>query len=126
MSKITAEILIKMGMPMRLRGFKYIVEAVDIASAEGEVYGALTKIIYKTIAKKHKKSVGTVEKSIRTAISKTWDGGDLQFLREVMLAGNCVFFRVPTNGEFISCLCDYECIFDGETSGDAYDNFLRA
>lgn len=59
------------GIQPSYKGFKYINEAVYLILEDGEKLDAITKEVYGEIARKHKTSITSVERTIRFAIQKT-------------------------------------------------------
>ncbi len=54
-------------------GYKYLIDAVELIISNQDENLSLTKSIYPLIAKKHKVSTGSVERSIRTVVNNSWD-----------------------------------------------------
>lgn len=99
MRKRVTDALIEMGVPANLRGFQYIVEAMEIY-ANDESYVTSKKLaLYSEIAKKHGVTVYSVERCMRHAFAKAVVYGNLNSLNKYMTAA-----QKPTNGNLLACL----------------------
>lgn len=85
------KILLKMGITSNLKGYHYILEAINIIKkSKGEIN---LYEIYKEISKKKKKiSPGAVERAIRYTINKCW--------KEKSLIIN-IYENKPNNAAFL-------------------------
>jgi two-component system response regulator (stage 0 sporulation protein A) len=92
------------GIPTHLKGYKYILDSVDIATKDKQILGALCKELYPTIAKMNRTSPTSVEKGIRDAIKAAWNRVNDE---------NCDLFesfpdkwinKKPTNKDFIKTI----------------------
>lgn len=64
------EVLLKMSVPCGIKGFPYIVDAMEIFDKDGTDI-SMTKELYSTIAKKNKTTPSRVERAIRHAFEVT-------------------------------------------------------
>lgn len=95
-----------LGIPTKMRGYRYIFNAVMLALHDGEILYSLTKQLYPKLAKMSKTSVASVERAIRVAVSHSWDRGDYTVI--VNMFGYTVKDGgSPTNGQFISMLTEH-------------------
>lgn len=97
---VIKKMLLKLGFFAYLRGYRYIVDAVEIILENPEATYNLNAEVYPTIAKMHDRSKISVERSIRNAIETAYD-------HDISGRFNNFFgYKVqrPTNAEFIS-LC---------------------
>lgn len=91
------------GISGRLKGYDYIVKAVEIALEEENISNAMTKQLYYTLSKEFDTSYGSIERNIRYAIQKGFDKAssnlpeELNFLKE----------RRHKNLEFIAAIASY-------------------
>lgn len=91
------------GISGRLKGYDYIVKAVEIALEEENISNAMTKQLYYTLSKEFDTSYGSIERNIRYAIQKGFDKEssnlpeELNFLKE----------RRHKNLEFIAAIASY-------------------
>lgn len=66
-----ASILLRLGMGPHLDGFRFLLTAAPLYSHD--THQAITKELYVTVGERHGKTAKQVERSIRSAIHKTWD-----------------------------------------------------
>jgi len=67
MSKIE-KLLLEKDFKPNLKGFDYIVEAIELIQQDKEYLRSITKKLYPTIANNHNDTVSRVERAIRHAI----------------------------------------------------------
>lgn len=97
------ELLNAYGMSSRLKGYDYIVKAVEMALEEKNISSAMTKQLYYTLSREFDTSYGSIERNIRYAIQKGFDKASsnlpekLNFLKE----------RRHKNLEFIAAIASY-------------------
>lgn len=95
----------KLGIPAKMRGYKYILESVLLALDDSEILYSLTKRLYPKLAKIAGVSSASVEHAIRVAIKYCWDNGNYiavnNMFGSTVKPGGC-----PTNGQFISILTE--------------------
>lgn len=77
-----------------------------MAVGDMESVGAITKILYPSIAKKYRTTSSRVERAIRHAIEVAWDRGDLETLQSFFGYTVSNAKGKPTNSEFISMIAD--------------------
>ncbi len=87
-------------------GYEYIREAVKIALSGGRLSKGMSKIIYPAIAKRHRVSSASVERSMRTAIQRAWPKVKSEDKSE--LFGHFALEQdwAPTNSELIFIIAD--------------------
>ena len=71
-----------------------------------EMLGAVTKILYPTIAKKHNTTSSRVERAIRHAIEVAWSRGRIETIDELFGYTINEGKGKPTNSEFIALIAD--------------------
>lgn len=94
LEKRMAEELDKLGMSPKLKGRRYIIEAVKIVSENRYQFS-------EEIARKYKKSQASVERAIQNAIKITWNKSDINDLFENYTAKIDPSKDYPTMNEFI-------------------------
>lgn len=103
-SKIT-NIMHTIGIPVRLKGYQYIREAILLSIESEDNLSKITKNIYPEVAKKFNSTPSRVERAIRHALEISWQnkGGASN-----VLFGNSAMFneKRPTNSEFIASITD--------------------
>jgi two-component system response regulator (stage 0 sporulation protein A) len=87
------ELLSKYGIPAHTKGFRYLLEAVEIVAENPEAIDMITKCIYPDIAKHHHATPASVGKAMERAITAAWNSGVMPQRRPRM-----------SNGEFIATL----------------------
>ena len=100
-------ILTKLGMPSNLHGHQYIKEAIKLSVNNNEVYLHPNRRLYPRLSKMFNVKDYMIEKSIRDAITITWNRGNFEF--QNILFGYTVnrLKGKPTNGEFIAQIVNY-------------------
>ena len=104
LKKYIEEALICLHIPYRLDGFAYLEQAILQTAENPERIRYITKELYPDIAKTYQTTVSCVERSIRTAIQRCWNGIGRETLDEMV--GYHLIER-PTNSEFIALIAAY-------------------
>lgn len=103
--KITG-VMLDLGVPAHLNGFRYLREAVLACMADAEVVSSVTKLLYPDLAKKFATTAQKVERAIRNAIEASWNRGNRDTF-EVLFGYTCEDGKNrPTNSEYIACIAD--------------------
>lgn len=89
--KRISKLIQKNGIPLHVKGYLYLKEAVSMVYDEPYVISSITKVIYPDIAKKYNTTSSCVERAIRHSIDVSWDKKD---------------GKKPKNGEFIARLAE--------------------
>ena len=97
------ELLNAYGISGRLKGYGYIVKAVEIALEEENISNAMTKQLYYTLSKEFDTSYGSIERNIRYAIQKGFDKASSNLPEEL----NSLKERRHKNFEFIAAIASY-------------------
>ena len=71
-----------------------------------EMMNSITKILYPTIAKKHKTTASRVERAIRHAIEVAWTRGNIDTIDSLFGYTVNNGKGKPTNSEFIALISD--------------------
>ena len=79
--------LIEMGMPAKLSGFRYIVEAVCMFDEEERWMDSGITSIYHYIAKKHGTTASAVERTMRYAFSGILEKGNHEAVKKYLAFG---------------------------------------
>ena len=102
---VVTMMLSRLSVSPKYTGYNYIREAVKLA-ADGEYTAGITKWIYPTVARRYKTTSAAVERSIRTAIKRSWaqssTGARLELFGTYAVSPDWL----PTNSEFIYILAD--------------------
>jgi CheY-like chemotaxis protein len=97
---ITREIE-KIGFTSSMGGKRYLVDAVITAIHLNKNNVSLKSDIYPIVAKRHKKTISNVQRSIGNAIIKTWYMTDIETLLENYSSNIDYNTGIPTNKEMI-------------------------
>lgn len=99
-----SDILRKIGIPIKMVGYKYLKEAITVAIDDPESLMSVTKNIYPQVALKYGTSAGNVERNIRYVIESAWSKIEERELDKDMLEIAGDTSKKPTNSVFIlSC-----------------------
>ena len=99
-------IIHEIGVPARIKGYKYLREAIIITVEDMDVIKAVTKVLYPEVAKRFGATASRVERAIRHAIEVAWDRGDLETLQRFFGYTVSNTKGKPTNSEFIAMIAD--------------------
>lgn len=94
-----------LGVSKHLRGYRYLVDAINIALDDRSALDCITKRIYPEIAKDHGLSGWkSVEKAIRNAIERSWDRGDVAVQNRIFQSTISPRRGRPATHEFLSAV----------------------
>lgn len=96
--------LIEIGVPASLKGYRYMITAIEQVIMDEAVLEGVTKVLYPEVAKKHNSTSQRVEKAIRHAIEVAWSRNDDSRLKKVFKYSTNSGKGRPTNSEFIALL----------------------
>lgn len=99
--------LIELGITPRYTGYTYIREAISHIVHDPYSSKGISKNIYPTIAKMHSINAAGIERSIRTAITKSWDRVSEDIKKKYFGQNLQLFRNHPTNSEYICILAEY-------------------
>ena len=100
------DMLIRLGVKANLKGYQYLVTAVNLCLEDKEEMEGITKRLYPSVARKHKAGAEQVEHAIRHAIQTAWKRGKLTE-QEAIFGYHAGEAKRPTNSEFIMGLVDH-------------------
>lgn len=104
LSLITEKSMLYIGIPINNYGYRYLCDAVVIASENVDKLHALTKELYPDVADIYGVSSTSVERCIRSAITAAWNKADSNirsYLPEITMGQ---INKKPTNLQFIAAL----------------------
>lgn len=99
-------IINEIGIPVHVRGYKYLREAITMVYHNIEILGSITKTLYPSIADKYETTPSRVERAIRHAIELAWARGSVQNMSELFGYTVSLNKSKPTNSEFIAMIAD--------------------
>ncbi len=102
---ITA-IIKEIGVPAHIKGYVFLREAIQMVYSDIDLLGAVTKILYPDIAKKHNTTPSRVERAIRHAIEVAWNRGNYEVISKMFGYTVHHLKSKPTNSEFIAMIAD--------------------
>ena len=96
-----SDLLLEIGVPDNLLGYKYITRAVELIYNNDSYANNIYDGLYSAVAAEYNSVASCVERSIRHAIEVAWAQGDMETLTE--LFGNTVSLNKgkPTNSQFL-------------------------
>ena len=117
------QIFTSIGIPLRIKGYQYLCEAIKVAVSRPDVINAMTKELYPAVAKTFQTTPSKVERAIRHAIEVSWARGRIESINNFF--GVRVYDRNdrPTNSELIGLLSDkllIDAACEGEIERNAY------
>lgn len=103
---IVSDIMHQIGVPAHIKGYQYLRDAIIMSIDDESLMGAVTKVLYPTVAKHFGTTSSRVERAIRHAIEVAWDRGDVDVLSSYF--GYTIQNQrgKPTNSEFIAMISD--------------------
>lgn len=101
---LIANTLHDVGIPANLKGYSYLIDALDLTITNSEATFSMTQSIYVPIAKQHDVKPEQVSRAIKRAIDIAWDRGDLDTLQSYFGYTVSNTRGMPTNGEFVAII----------------------
>lgn len=104
--RLATQMLLDMGVPAHLKGYRYVRTAVIMVEEDMSVVGSVTKLLYPELAKRYNTTDGKIERAIRNAIEVSWVRGNRNTFER--LFGYCAESGQgrPTNSEYIAAVAD--------------------
>lgn len=104
--EILNEILLELGIPHHIVGYRAMVEAILAAKNDRSILDMITKRLYPHVAEKVGSTPSRVERSIRHAIEISFDRAEYETIEKYF--GNTVSPRTgkPTVSEFVAMIAD--------------------
>jgi len=104
---LVTRVMLELGMPVHLRGYHYVREAVCLSIDNMELVGSVTKLLYPEIAKMYRTSNEKVERAMRSVIEVGWERGNKELYEEIFGYSVADGKKRPTNSEFVLGVADY-------------------
>lgn len=99
------DILHKVGIPAKHKGFRYLREAILLVVEYPELINQVTTSLYPIISRTFNSDPAAVERAMRYAISKAWQKGNVAFFKTYL--GYAIKNpEKPCNSEFIARVSD--------------------
>lgn len=99
-------IIHEIGVPAHIKGYQYLRDAIMMSVNDGEMLNSITKLLYPSIAKKHKTTPSRVERAIRHAIEVAWSRGKMDTIDDLFGYTVSNGKGKPTNSEFVALIAD--------------------
>lgn len=110
----------QIGVKHSLKGYGYIISAVEKCLENRSKLIRIVKGLYAEIAEENNDKVMRVERAIRHAIEITWTNGNTNVINKIF--GYTVSARKgkPTNSEFIALITDFVSLYSDEIANGSY------
>lgn len=99
-------IIHEIGVPAHIKGYQYLRDAIMLSVNDGEMLNSITKLLYPSIAKRHKTTPSRVERAIRHAIEVAWSRGKMDTIDDLFGYTVSNGKGKPTNSEFVALIAD--------------------
>ena len=101
-----SNIFMTAGIPVHVKGFRFLKEAVKQSVAEPSMINNITKALYPAVASKYESTPSKVERAIRHAIGVAWSKGKIENINKIFGVNLFSQDDKPTNGELIALVAD--------------------
>lgn len=101
-----SEVLHELGIPVHIKGYIYLKEAIAMVINDMSMLPSITKVIYPSIAKRHNTTAPRVERAIRHAIEVSSTKNKTDMSKRMFMSTYSNNKEKPTNGEFIALVAD--------------------
>lgn len=110
----------QIGVKHSLKGYGYIISAVEKCLENRSKLIHIIKGLYTEIAEENSDTVCRVERSIRHAIEVTWTNGNTNAINKIFVHTVSVEKGKPTNSEFIALITDFVSLYGEEIVNGSY------
>lgn len=110
----------QIGVKHSLKGYGYIISAVEKCLENRSKLVGIIKGLYTEIAEENSDTVWRVERSIRHAIEVTWTNGNTNAINKIFGYTVSVGKGKPTNSEFIALITDFVSLYGEEIVNGSY------
>ncbi len=110
----------QIGVKHSLKGYSYIISAVEKCLENRSKLINVIKGLYTEIAEENDDTVWRVERSIRHAIEVTWTNGNKNAINKIFVYTFSVEKGKPTNSEFIALITDFVSLYGDEIANGSY------
>lgn len=101
-----SELLKSVGIPVNIKGFRFLKNAIEIVSTDFANLDKITKRLYLQVANNFNSTPTRVERDIRHAIEVAYNRGNPRLLNEIFGYTIDEDKGKPTNSEFIAMMAD--------------------
>lgn len=110
----------QIGVKHSLKGYGYIISAVEKCLENRSKLINVIKGLYTEIAEENSDTVWRVERSIRHAIEVTWTNGNTNAINKIFGYTVSVEKGKQTNSEFIALITDFVSLYGDEIANGSY------
>ena len=110
----------QIGVKHSLKGYGYIISAVEKCLENRSKLIHIVKGLYTEIAEENSDTARRVERSIRHAIEVTWTNGNTNAINKIFGYTVSVEKGKPTNSEFIALITDFVSLYGDEIANGSY------
>lgn len=110
----------QIGVKHSLKGYGYIISAVEKCLENRSKLISIIKGLYTEIAEENSDTVWRVERSIRHAIEVTWTNGNTNAINKIFGYTVSVEKGKLTNSEFIALITDFVSLYGDEIANGSY------
>lgn len=110
----------QIGVKHSLKGYGYIISAVEKCLENRSKLIGIIKGLYTEIAEENSDTAWRVERSIRHAIEVTWTNGNTNAINKIFGYTVSVGKGKPTNSEFIALITDFVSPYGDEIANGSY------
>jgi two-component system response regulator (stage 0 sporulation protein A) len=110
----------QIGVKHSLKGYGYIISAVEKCLENRSKLIHIVKGLYTEIAEENSDTALRVERSIRHAIEVTWTNGNTNAINKIFGYTVSVEKGKPTNSEFIALITDFVSLYGDEIANGSY------
>lgn len=110
----------QIGVKHSLKGYGYIISAVEKCLENRSKLISIIKGLYTEIAEENSDTVWRGERSIRHAIEVTWTNGNTNAINKIFGYTVSVEKGKPTNSEFIALITDFVSLYGDEIANGSY------
>ena len=97
----------QIGVKHSLKGYRYIISAIEKGLDDRSKLDYITKVLYVEIARENDSTPSRVERAIRHAIEVAWCRGNVRAINSIFGYTVSAAKGKPTNSEFIALLTDF-------------------
>lgn len=111
----------QIGVKHSLKGYGYIISAIEKALDDRSKLDRITKGLYVEIALENRDAWTRVERSIRHAIEVAWENGNTKVINKIFGYTVSAAKGKPTNSEFIALVTDFVSLNYEEIANGTYE-----
>ena len=110
----------QIGVKHNIKGYSYIIRAIEMCLEDRNKLNYIVKGIYAEIAQENNDKVTNVERAMRHAIEVSWKQGNLALINRIFGYTVSSDKGKPTNSEFVALITDFISLYWEEIANDSY------